>query len=142
MILKLLALFSKRVQTYCAFCRVPRKIYIKKRIGLGEIILSLVGTLLTMEFVFQGFDIRASVFLVFFLFMAELFIQMRWRTSLVCPHCGFDPVLYAKKPEDAATRVKAHLESRQDDPSRYLGPAMTIPARRPTSKGKNLSKQV
>ncbi len=69
-----------------------------------------------MVIVWHGPDARASVLFPIFLFCAEVFIQFRWRTSMPCPHCGFDPVVYLQTPEEAARRVKAHLEKRQQDP--------------------------
>ena len=38
--------------------------------------------------------------------ISEIFIQLRWRLTVACPRCGFDPVLYVKDPEKAARRVR------------------------------------
>lgn len=138
--------FAKRVQTFCAFCRVPRKVYKKRRIGLGDIIACAMAAALATALYFQGLDAKGIFFFVGFLFVSETFIQLRWRLGVVCPHCGFDPVVYVKDPGKAAERVKAHLDKRQDDPARLLGPAMHIPSRRAPpperKKGQRISKQV
>ena len=150
-------IFAKRVNTFCAFCRIPRKVYKKRRIGPGDIFSSLLGALILMGLLFQELDARAIFFFVGLLFISETFIQLRWRTGVVCPHCGFDPVIYVKEPEKAAQKVRAHLDKRADDPARYLGPAMNIPSRKappkpqeqkgkpgapPVRKGQRLSKQI
>lgn len=131
-----LNIFAKRIQAFCAFCRVPRRVYKKKRIGSGDVFAALLGAAVLTALIFQEFDARGIFFFVGLLFISETFIQLRWRTGVVCPHCGFDPVLYVKEPEKAAQKVRAHLEKRADDPARFLGPAMHIPSRR-SEKAKN-----
>lgn len=125
-----------RIQTFCAFCKVPRKIYLKKNVGWFEIFISLIASIAIMEIKFNGFDLRGVAILAFFLFIAESFLQARWRMTIRCTHCGFDPVVYKKNPNIAAQNVKLHLEATQDKPGRYLGPAMHIPTR---TKEKSLS---
>ncbi|MBX2993501.1 MAG: hypothetical protein KF681_01715 [Bdellovibrionaceae bacterium] len=142
--------FAKRVKAFCAFCRVPRQVYKKKRIGAADVFAAFLGAAVLTALIFQEFDARGIFFFVGLLFISETFIQLRWRTGVVCPHCGFDPVLYVKEPEKAAAKVRAHLDKRADDPARFLGPAMHIPSRRPEKKtekkapgkGQRLSKQI
>ena len=76
----------------------------------------------------QGWDPRSIIFFVVILAVSEFLIQLRWRTSLLCRACGFDPVLYVKEPQKAAAKVKMHLDKRKEDP-KYL---MTRPLNLPT----------
>ena len=69
-----------------------------------------------MVLLWQDFDSRVLVLFVTFMFASELFIQVRWRTGVSCPHCGFDPVLYLRSHDKAAAKVKIHLEKRQNNP--------------------------
>lgn len=64
---------------------------------------------------------KAIVFFVMNMTVCEVFLQIRWRLSLVCPHCQFDPLLYLKSPEKAAARIRQHFEKLQDSPKYLLG---------------------
>jgi hypothetical protein len=116
-----------RVDCYCAFCKSPRKVYAKKRIGLMNIFASALGAILTMYAIFQGLDPRVFFIFVLFLAISETFVQLRWRIAMVCKHCGFDPVLYLKSHERAAEKVKKHLEIRSQDPATLLKTPLQIP---------------
>lgn len=59
-------------------------------------------------------------------FWLELFTRYRWRQSLKCKTCGFDPVIYKLNPEDAAKIVKSYLEKRKEDPRFLLKPQPQI----------------
>jgi hypothetical protein len=98
----------------CAFCKLERRIYHKKHISPTNILLSMILSLVVMLGVWQAVDARALVVLVFCLAMAELFVQIRWRLTLACPFCGFDPALYLKDPRLAAERVKKKLEEARE----------------------------
>lgn len=144
--------FAKRIRAYCAFCKSQRRIYRKKRIGPWDAMAAAATALALMGLLFQDWDARAVLFFVAFLALAEIFIQLRWRMSVVCQHCGFDPVLYLKNPEAAAAKVKTRLEQRKDDPALWLADPLRIPVRRipkeneaasqETKKGQRLSRQV
>lgn len=88
---------------------------------------------LLMIVTYRDFDPRAVLFFVFGLMVAEFFIQLRWRMGVLCPHCGFDPVLYKKSPEKAAERVRRHLERRKNDPRSLLRPPLQLPYRKASS---------
>ena len=137
---------NKRVETYCAFCKTPRKMERKKRIGFADILACALGSLVLMGFVFQDWDASAVLFFIAFLAVAEMFIQLRWRMGVVCKSCGFDPVLYVKSPDQAATRVNAFLLAKKDDPMSLLTAPLVLPKRKrpppPPEKGKRLSKQI
>lgn len=51
-----------------------------------------------------------------------MFLRMRYRESVKCPHCGFDPILYKQNPKAAASKTKDFLESRKDNPEFLLKP--------------------
>jgi len=119
--------FSATQSCYCAFCRTPRRIYKKKRISLVNVVASLIGAVVMMIAIFQEFDPRFFLFFVFFLAVAETFIQIRWRMSMSCRECGFDPVMYLKNPDIVVEKVKLRLSDREKDPVSLLKPALQLP---------------
>jgi len=76
----------------------------------ASIVVSFVAGLI----IWQDFDLRMIPLFVLALGLAEILIQIRWRLSIVCPHCGFDPVLYLSSREKAEEKVKTHLEKRRN----------------------------
>lgn len=125
---------------YCAFCRSPRAVYAKKHVSAIDAGLALAAALLLSLVLWQDFDPRAIVFFAVGLGLSEFFIIFRWRLSIACTHCGFDPVLYKKSREKAAVRVKAHLAKRREDPlsafSRPLKlPNLVKPKKSPSPRG-------
>lgn len=113
---------------YCAFCRSPRPLYAKRHVGVADVVLCAAASTLVSFVIHQDFDPRAVVFFAIALALSELFVIFRWRLSIPCPHCGFDPVLYKKAPEQAAARVKRFLDLRREDPLAGLSPALKLPA--------------
>ncbi len=63
-----------------------------------------------MFLVWQRLDPRGVLFFVLFIMGSEVFVRLRWRMSLPCPHCAFDPLLYKTNREESVKRVKARLE--------------------------------
>jgi hypothetical protein len=119
---------GKRSNTcFCAFCRSERTIYRKRHVSATDVFLSLLASALLSFIVWQDFDPRLVIFFVGAVVMAELFIVFRWRMSIACPKCGFDPVLYKKKPELAALRVKAYYSERSEDPMSLFSPPPKLP---------------
>lgn len=95
-----------------------------RRKGVGPLQIAaamLTASLLTMAF-WREPDPRGLVVFAFCLAVAEIVMQMRWRMSLLCPVCGFDPVVYLKDPAKAASRVKGHMETRRQDPTSLFKP--------------------
>ncbi len=115
----------KRI-AYCTFCNLSQKIYSKKHISVLEILIfgsigAIVSFLIWRDFHWAGpviFSVLATV--------TELLHRMRWRQSIKCRHCGFDPVIYRANPELAASTVKAFLEQRKNDPLYLLKPQPKI----------------
>ncbi len=120
---------------YCAFCRTERVVYRKKHLSALDAALNMVGAVIIMLLVFQDFDPRVLVFFSIGLVSTELFIMLRWRMTINCAKCGFDPVLYKKDPEKAAAKVKAYMTDRSDDPLWVL----SKPKLRPIIKKKGAS---
>ncbi len=100
----------KSHSAYCAFCRSPLKLFRQKRLRWRQIFLILPLSVFLTYLLNGTFDPRSLVLFAVLLMAAELIIQFRWRTSIVCRVCGFDPVLYLKDAAGAARKVKNFLE--------------------------------
>ncbi len=98
---------------FCAFCKIPRNVYTKKHITWTNVALSILASMLFMNVLWQKFNPKVSIIFVIFIAVSEAFIQIRWRLSVNCQHCGFDPVLYLKDPSKAARNVKLVLDKRK-----------------------------
>lgn len=131
------SLFRKRHNCYCAFCKSPRRIYRKKSISFLNIIGSALAAVVFMFVLWQQYDPRAIIAFVVCLAISEVFVKIRWRSSVVRRQCGFDPVLYLKDPETAAAKVKDQLVVRQQDPKYLLAKPLDLPAI-PAEKAKAL----
>lgn len=117
---------------YCAFCRTPRRIYQKHHLSFSDVFLSALTSVVIMMLVWHGIDARVLMIFVWLLSACEFFIQIRWRLSLPCPHCAFDPLIYLKDQARAAEKVKAHLEKRRQDPMVLFSarPHLNLPMRK------------
>jgi hypothetical protein len=113
---------SQSKEFFCAFCKTPRKIKAKKHIESAEVSMSLAASVLLMFLFFQKFDFRVIPMLSLFLCFFEFLVQIQYRLSLACTHCGFDPLLYMKSQKKACDQVKTHLERRKNDPTTLLSP--------------------
>jgi hypothetical protein len=102
-------------------------VYRKRHISALDAFLAAITSLLMSFVIWQTFDPRAALFFAFCLGIGEMFILLRWRLSIACPHCGFDPVLYKKNREAAAERVKTHMRNRRDDPLSIFNPPPKLP---------------
>jgi hypothetical protein len=100
---------------FCAFCRHERKIYNKKHVSWTNIIISLLATTF-VDIAFIGpISAKSIVVFVSLLCLAEIFVQIRWRMSLPCPYCSFDPMLYLHSKKRALEKVKARLDIAKND---------------------------
>jgi hypothetical protein len=99
----------------------------KNKFGIVAIVGALLGSLVLMTLVFQEFDPKFLIFFVILLAIAEIFVQLRWRMTIVCRHCGFDPVLYVKDTQKAVEKVKAKLDARRDDPAAIFARPLHLP---------------
>ena len=119
----------KKDKAYCAFCKSPHWVYRKRHAQFVNWMLAGVMSLLTGFVLYQDLDLRSVMFLGIYIAMAEAFIHLRWRLSVLCHECGFDPFLYKKSPHQAAQKVKYTLEQREKKPENYLKPPLKIPVR-------------
>ena len=92
-----------------------------------DVLGSALGAGVLMMAIWQEFDPRAFLFFVFLLAIAECFVQIRWRMTIACPHCGFDPVLYMKDQPKAVEKVKSRLNVRKNNPATLLAKPLHLP---------------
>lgn len=131
-------MFSTRKACYCAFCKNPRKIYAHKHLSIVGII-GLVGLGVVITYaIYKTLDPWGLGLIGMFLIVGELFSQTKWRASMICRNCGFDPVVYVRNPEQAGLKIKAFLEHRSELPEYLLRPQVVRSGRK-ARKGENLS---
>lgn len=135
-------------KVYCAFCRLERTVYTKKTVNWTNVVLSLGAAGLMSFVVWNELDPRAVVLFCTFIAIAEIFVRVRWRLSVRCPHCGFDPVLYKTDIDEAVRQVRERLNEVRATGGYLLkknNPLMNLPAREVNSDdkpGQLLSKQL
>ena len=118
--------FSNSIDRYCAFCRLDHRVYIKKEVSVFDCFVLLGVTGLFSLAIWGEPDLRSMLIFVALAYVMQMFIRMRYRESLKCPHCGFDPVLYRQNPKFAAKKVKTFLKEREDNPDFMLKPTPQI----------------
>lgn len=102
-----------------------------------NILGSAMASVVVMFAIWQHYDPRVMIVFVVCLALSEVFVKIRWRLSVVCRQCGFDPILYLKQPELAAQKVKEQLDLRKQDPKYLLAKPLNLPAI-PAEKAKAL----
>ena len=125
---------TKRTNCYCAFCRSPRKVHRKKNISLANILVSAVGAVALAFLIFKEFHALSFVLFISFLVISEAFVTIRWRASMACKYCGFDPLIYIKDTHRAVEKVKVHLAKRKNDPASLLAQPLNLPRVNPKSE--------
>lgn len=105
-----------RTLCFCAFCRLPRKVYHKTRLNWMDAAGAACAAILLMWIIWQSLDFRVFLLFVFLLGLADLVITFKRRLALVCPYCGFDPSLYLRSHEKAAEKVKRFIQKKSQDP--------------------------
>ncbi len=111
----------------CAFCKLDHRVYLKKEVSVFDAALLMAVAGLMAFAVWGGPDLRSLLIFMSLAFVLQVFLRMRYRESVKCPHCGFDPILYHENNEEAAQRVKAFLEQRKNNPEYMLRPQPKIP---------------
>lgn len=119
---------------FCAFCRSPKTYFKRRRLGLANIFGALLSAAAINYIFTHGVDSRVLVIFIANLFVLEFALKIRWRMSLICKECGFDPVIYKRSPETACQMVKDKTELRRADPIKNLFFPLTIPKRREPKK--------
>lgn len=111
---------------FCAFCQLPQSVYRRKHIHPGDVFgLAIAGAIATY-LIWQDFHWAGVFLFAAFVLVAELIYQTRWRVSVRCKNCGFDPLVYKRDPEQAAQQVRGFLEERKKDPLYLLKPQPKI----------------
>ena len=123
-------MFAQRQECYCAFCKTKRKVYRRKNLSFVEVVGLFLFSALVSYLIWSPFDLRGLAFLITLLGIGELFFRLRWRQSMICQNCGFDPVIYIKDAAQAAEKVKSFLDRRKDDPNFLLRPALNLPTKK------------
>lgn len=130
---------ARRTDCYCAFCKSPRKVYTEKTLRLRHVFWSFLLSLAFSFIIWREYNPKSLMFAVVAMMGAEVFVRLRWRMHIVCRNCGFDPVLYVKDPNKAASLVRDFLDRRKIDPEFLLRPPLNLPARpAPQDDGKGV----
>lgn len=100
---------------YWAFCRTPRRVFMRKHIHPLHVFWTTTFGLALSFAIFGTWDPRSMLIVAVLIGVSEILVIMRWRLSMTCSHCGFDPLVYMKDPKMMVERVKRRLEERQKD---------------------------
>jgi len=85
-----------------------------------DALLAFTLTVLIMLFIWQGIAPEAIVIFPALLIIMEVVIQLRFRLGIICQFCGFDPSVYLKDPNQAAIRVRNHVEKLRGNPNTFM----------------------
>lgn len=119
--------FSPRETRYCAFCRKPKKVYSARNIGIIHILCSIFIGLLLTWLIWEGPEAKGLLLILILVMGSELFVHFRWRLGIICQNCGFDPLTYRKRPEEACSQVQKYIERRRLDPRFLLVSPLNLP---------------
>lgn len=113
-------------KAFCMFCSLPINIYTKKHVSFLELFVFAFLSIIFTALVWNEFHFIGLFVFAVFAATSEFVHRMRWRGSVKCKGCGFDPVLYRSAPDLAATIVKDRLALRKQDPLYMLKPQPKI----------------
>lgn len=116
-----------KANCYCAFCKSPKRMATQKNIRVPQFLGCILIAVGMTYLLFQQPDLRGLLILAVLLLLTELFYVLRWRASVICRICGFDPIIYRKSPSLAAEKVKFQLDKRQNDPVFMLKRPLDLP---------------
>lgn len=128
-------------KVFCAFCKIPRRVYLKKHIGFVNVFFAILGCLPLMYFMWGGFDARIFIIFTLFLCIGETFVLIRWRLSMKCPYCSFDPILYKKNRKLLIKNIQDTLVKARRSPISLLSannPLTNLATRAPTEVEKKV----
>jgi hypothetical protein len=133
-----------RDHRYCAFCKASRRVYLKKHIDLTNVVGAIAFSLVFTFAYWAAPDPRGLMIFSSFIGVAEIFVYMRWRMSVTCSLCGFDPVLYKKSHERAAARVREFFQQQVENPEFWLtkSPLLQVQKRIRENERKKLDHQI
>lgn len=115
---------------FCAFCKGSRRVYLKKHIDLTNVLGAMVFAVAASVVVYGSLDPRGAIFFGIGLILGEVFVHSRWRASVICRLCGFDPVIYKRSPQLAAKAVRRFYEQKVEDPEFILSKSPLLEVRR------------
>lgn len=123
---------------YCAFCKSPRPGVADRGLRLQTILSALLLSALLSFLFWDELDPRALPIFIVLVMCLEFASQIHWKARIICPHCGFDPVLYVKNQGLAAEKVKDYLERRQQNPLILMSrnPDLGLTRKKPKPIGK------
>lgn len=91
-------------------------VYAKKHVSVIALAGFSIASIIFTYLVWGEFHFAGLIVFVLLTMTAEVTHRMRWRSSVKCKGCGFDPVMYKNNPEQAAATVKTQLAHRKHDP--------------------------
>jgi glutaredoxin len=114
-------MFSKNSEKkLCVFCKLDHRVYLKKEVNFRDIIVLLFITGLLAFAIWGEPDLRSMLIFMTLAFIFQIFLRVRYRESVKCPHCGFDPILYKQDNKKAATKVNQFMAQRKNNPQYLL----------------------
>jgi len=125
-------MFQQRSECFCAFCKNTRKVYTSKHLNVAGVVGLVVLSYVLTTLIWQEADVRGLAILGFLLVISEAFTRLRWRQSMICGHCGFDPVTYVQSPDKAAAKIQSFLQKRSERPEFLLKPALKLAPKKVT----------
>ena len=124
---------------YCAFCKLQRKVYKTKHLTWTNVLLAFGMSLVLMYGLWQQMDGRVTLIFAINIIVGEIFVYMRWRLSMKCPHCHFDPLLYKSNRPKLVRQVRERLDELRVSGGyllRHNNPFEHLPTRPPTENEK------
>ena len=109
-----------RDRRFCAFCKSPRKLYVKKHVDLTNVLGVILVALVLTYALYGGPDPRGVFMFGIMILAGEIFIYLRWRNSVVCRMCGFDPVIYKRSPARASELVRQFFDEQASNPAFWM----------------------
>jgi hypothetical protein len=103
-------------KSFCVFCSLPLMVYTKKHVVLTELAGFSIASIIFTYLVWGEFHFAGLLVFSLLAMATEVIHRMRWRSSVKCKGCGFDPVMYKNNPDLAAATVKTQLAHRKQDP--------------------------
>lgn len=137
--------FSRlRDHRYCAFCKVLRRVYVKKHIDLTNVVVAASFSAAVTYAVWGAFDPQGLLSFCIALAFAEVFVYLRWRMTITCNLCGFDPILYKRSPVEASARVKEFFKAQVENPEFWLtkSPLLDVQKRIRAQEKKAIERQI
>src|SRR4051794_552573 len=96
----------RKTHVYCALCLTKRPYLRKRHLGVLDSLFLCVMSLLVQYVYLEQQPFSCLYLAAILMAVSEIFFQLRWRVLMACPYCGFDPLLYLKRPDQATAKVK------------------------------------